>query len=588
MHLRVLLVLLVGAAAASGCTSRTAAVARPTPTAVTALAAPSTVDLRSADGILFLQSRQTGFMEAPPHRPQRQAMAGAAGSPFSKARMWGAPDAPAAPAAAGEASWTGIGSHGVPSGASEPPVAAPPPGAGGRALVPSPHITVRPAALVVEERVDQPSGSLRQALRNTYDANPEINRARSDLRALDEDVAIAKSGNRPVIVARTSTRIESVRSENIGGSAANDFSDNSTPTRFSIGVRQNLFNGFQTRNATREAEASVRAGREQLRNTQQGVLFEAIRAFLDVQLGRELVALARADIRFLEKLVSDSTARLDFGEGTRTDINQAEARLAEARAALAVAQADLAASEASFRRITGLAPARFTLDVDAERMLPRSLTDAVTLGQRNHPQIVGAVHAADAANFNVKEAEGRLLPGVSLDGELGTTIDGGDSGRADRASIGINVEIPIYQGGLPSAQVRQAKEQLGSARISIDIARDQIRDQVVQAWTRYRSELAAIEAARAGIAAAEEAVAGVLEEQAVGQRTTLDVLQTQRDLVDAQVTLARATRNRRLAAFAVLRATGELDVDRLGIPVDVYDPEEHYAAVRDKCTPDGR
>jgi outer membrane protein len=154
------------------------------------------------------------------------------------------------------------------------------------------------------------------------------------------------------------------------------------------------------------------------------------------------------------------------------------------------------------------------------------------------------------------------------------------------------LNVPIYQGGLPSAQVRQAKETLGQRRIEQDAARDQVRQAIVATWGSLEAAKAQIAATNAQVSAEQLVLSGVIEERKVGQRTTLDVLTAQQDLLDARVLQVTAQRDRVVAAFSLLAAIGGLDAVNLGLPVQRYEPTAHYEQVRDKWfglrTPDGR
>jgi len=220
---------------------------------------------------------------------------------------------------------------------------------------------------------------------------------------------------------------------------------------------------------------------------------------------------------------------------------------------------------------------------------------AMRRGAEQHPSIRSALHLVDAAVFAVKTAEGELLPTVSLEGTVSRqwsppsspTVDSVDS-----ASIFGRVSIPLYQGGLVSSQVRQAKEDLGQTQVQVDVARDQIRASIVSAWGQYQAAVASISAAEAAVSANQLALEGVIEEQRVGQRTTLDVLNAQLELVNSRVDLVTAQRDRTVAAYALASATGQLTADALRLGVTLYDPTEHYDKVRNKWigtrTPDGR
>ncbi|ENP73121.1 outer membrane efflux protein BepC [Brucella abortus F3/01-300] len=165
-------------------------------------------------------------------------------------------------------------------------------------------------------------------------------------------------------------------------------------------------------------------------------------------------------------------------------------------------------------------------------------------------------------------------------------------GDGNTASIGVGVSIPIYTGGRTSAQIRQSKEQLGQARIEVDVVQDKVRQAISSAWSQLEAARASVAANRDGIAAAQLALDGVIEERKVGQRTTLDVLNAQNDLVAVQIALVQAEHDVVVASYALLNATGRMTADQLGLQVAQYKPEEHYKAVKDKWfglrTPDGR
>jgi outer membrane protein len=233
------------------------------------------------------------------------------------------------------------------------------------------------------------------------------------------------------------------------------------------------------------------------------------------------------------------------------------------------------------------------------KLLPSSLDAALAIAANEHPAILATQHLVDAAGFTVKSAEGALLPQLSASAGLSrdyrhTSPDGASAqdGVSDSATIGATLTVPIYQGGRVSAQVRQSKESLGQARIQVDVTRDQVRAAVTSAWTQYIAARESVDANRALVAAAQLALNGVIEERNVGQRTTLDVLNAQNDVITAQINLASSERDVVVASYAILSAIGHLSATRLGLQVAEYKPEEHYRAVKDKWyglrTPDGR
>lgn len=430
--------------------------------------------------------------------------------------------------------------------------------------------------------------SIGEALAMAYSNNPSLNAARAQLRATDEAVPQALSGWRPQIFGNLSaTHLNS--NSDPGGGLSHD-----TAT-VGLQIQQAVFRGFRTVNSTRQAEALVSAQRASLRSTEQSVLLSAAQAYMNVIRDTAIVSLSRSNIKFLGEQVRAANDRFEVGEGTRTDIAQANARLSAAQSQLNLALANLNADRAVFRQVIGVEPGRIVPRTNIRAMLPRNLKAAVGAGSAQHPDIIAAQFNIDAAGFNVKVLEGNLLPSVTVEGNLqrqwnpstASSID-----YTDSASVVGRVSIPLYQGGLVSSQVRQAKEEFGNARILLDVARDSVRASVVAAWGSYQASEASVSAANDQVEAAQLALNGVIEEQRVGQQTTLDVLNAQNELIDAKSALVTAQRDSVVAAFSLVAAVGRLNSEDLGLKVSTYKPQEHYEAVRDKWfglrTPDGR
>lgn len=427
--------------------------------------------------------------------------------------------------------------------------------------------------------------TLTGALAKAYQNNAALNSSRAGVRITDEGVSIAKSGYRPTITGTGS----------FGRSRSGQ--TNLTTTAGSVGIElnQTLFDGFQTKNNVAAAEAQVYAQRENLRNDELNRLFDAVSAYMDVYQNRQIAVLREQNLAALNEQVRAARARLDVGEGTRTDVAQAEASRSTAIAELNQARADVKSAEAVYRQIVGVSPGRLQAANAPSRLLPRSIDQAYQVSAASHPAILATKYAVDAAGFNVKAREGALLPTLGLNASAShTETFAGESGNGDghSASVGLQLSVPIYSGGRTSAQVRQSKEQLGQARIEVDVARDSVRAAVASAWSQLESARASVEANREGVRAARLALEGVVEERKVGQRTTLDVLNQQNELVAVQIALVQAERNVVVASYALLQAVGRLTAGHLGLQVAEHKPEEHYEAVKDKWiglrTPDGR
>jgi outer membrane protein len=428
--------------------------------------------------------------------------------------------------------------------------------------------------------------TLQGALAKAYNNNSSLNSARAGVRVTDEGVAIAKSGYRPTV------------SGNVSGAYVSQAGTALTTGSFGITISQTLFDGFRTKNGIKSAESQVFAARESLRNTEQNILFDAVSAYMDVIRDRQIAALRKKNVAFLQEQLRSAQARFDVGEGTRTDVAQADAGRAAAIAQSNAADASAKSSAAVYRQIVGEDPKNLKPGSPAGKLLPTSLNDALALGIEQHPAIKASEYAVDANVFGVKVAEGALLPTLGVEAGVSRTAQnfgGGDGVRdntSDQASVGFQLNVPIYQGGKASATVRQSKEKLGQARIDVDVARDSVRAAVTSAWTQMEAARAAVSANKQVVSAAQLALNGVIEERKVGQRTTLDVLNAQSDVVDAQINLVSAERDVVVASYAVLSAAGRLTAARLGLGVKIQKPEEHYEAVKDKWaglrTPDGR
>lgn len=431
--------------------------------------------------------------------------------------------------------------------------------------------------------------TLQGALAKAYSSNPTLNAARASLRATDELVPQALSGYRPQVSVDASYGFSTTRTRSAGLTRTVD----RNPASIGLTLTQPLFQGFRVKNSVLGAEANVLSSREALRSTEQDVLLNAVGAYMDVLRDGAILGYRTRNVEFLREQVRAARDRFNVGEGTRTDIAQAEARLSSAIADVNTARANYSASRASYRQIIGETPASLQPGHANTRLVPPSLEAAVSIGLQQHPAIIAALHAVDAAAYDVKVAEGALLPTVSLEGSVQRALE--PSSQADwtnSATISGRVSVPIFQGGAEYSRIRQAKEVLGQRRIEVDVAREQVRASIVAAWGVLEAARASIQASRAGVEAAQVALNGVIEEQRVGQRTTLDVLNSQQDLLNAQIALVSAQRDEVVAAYALIAAIGRLNAETLQLAAATYRPQEHYQIVRDKWiglrTPDGR
>ena len=327
------------------------------------------------------------------------------------------------------------------------------------------------------------------------------------------------------------------------------------------------------------------------------ILLNAATAYMNLLRDGAILDLQRRNVEVLQEQLRQTRDRFNVGEVTRTDVAQAESRLAAGRSQVLTAESNYVSSKAIYRQIIGVEPGKLAAGTPVDRLSPRTLIQAIATGREFNPNVAAAMFGIDTALLQVKINEGALLPTVTATASVQQAWEPSISQNVAvlqqfSASLLGQVTVPIYQGGGEYSLIRQAKETLGQQRINLDTARDLVQSNVVQAWGQLEAAKAQIQATQAQVNAAEIALNGVREEARVGQRTTLDVLNAQQELVNARVALVTAQRDRVVASYTLLSAVGGLYAVGLGLKVPVYDPMTHYQQVRDAWAgtrnPDGR
>lgn len=429
--------------------------------------------------------------------------------------------------------------------------------------------------------------SIRDALASAYVYNPQLNAARAALRVTNESVPQALAGYRPTITFNADIgqqhNINTTAQGSQSTTGAGRQENNQTPGGYSFGLNQTLFNGFLTDNQVRQAEALVRAQRETLRTAEQDVMLAAVTAFMDTVRDQAILKLQKSNVVVLMEQLRQTRDRFNVGEVTRTDVAQSESRLQAAIAQVAAAEATLIASKSNYRRQIGRDPGNLDPQTPVEKTLPKSLNVSLEVGASEHPQVRAAAYNVDSAAFAIQIAEAALYPTITVTGTTSTGFNRAVGNNTfENYSVVGRVTVPIYEGGIAPSRIRAAKETHGQNRIQVDAVRDQIRALVASTWGNLESQRAQVNAAQAQIKAAQIAFQSIKEEARVGQRTILDVLNTQQDLLNAQVALVRAQHDRTVAAYTLLGAVGRLSAEQLQLPVAVHDPTKHYEQVRDR------
>jgi len=421
--------------------------------------------------------------------------------------------------------------------------------------------------------------TLREALVSTYQANPTITAQRESLRGTDAGVAIARAGGRPTVtgsvgLTRDLSSAGALRRVGSKGPFLNGGVDLSVP----------LFQGGTVRNDIAAARTRVEAGRATLRAVEGDVFTEATAAYMDVIRDRAIVELNANNVRVLETNLEATRDRFEIGDVTRTDVAQSEARLSIQRSRLLEAQARLTSSEENYRRVIGRRPGPLQPPPPLPP-LPASADQAVQISLANNPDLIAVARQAEAAGYDVRSVRGTRLPTVSAvaSGDYARTISGdtgGESRSGTATSVGVQGRVPLYQGGLPAARIRQAQAVEGQTleqRIATERA---VVANTRSAFATYQAATEAIASNQVAVSANELALEGARAENSVGTRTILDVLNAEQELLNSQVLLVTARRDQYVAGFQLLNAMGQAEADDLGLEGGpLYDPLGNYRRV---------
>ena len=421
--------------------------------------------------------------------------------------------------------------------------------------------------------------TLNEALAAAYANSPVLRAERAGLRATDEQVPQALSNWRPTI--DVTGDIE--RSDTFGSNRSFGSKDQvRTPRGVALNITQPVFRGLRTLAATRQAENTVKTARARLLSTEQDVLLDAATAYMDVVRDQAVLDLDIGNENVLRRQLEAARDRFEVGEVTRTDVSQAEARLAGATAERIGAEGDLVASRAVYRNVVGGAPRTLTAPAPLGG-LPADRETALGLARDDHPDVVSAVFDERAALDRVKGVGGELLPTVSLNAKVRRDFETiATKSQFEEQSIGATLTMPLYQSGAVYSRLREAKQTVGQERLEVTQARRDVVQGVTQAWQALQTARARIVSFTAQVRANGIALEGVKREAEVGARTVLDILDAEQELLGANVDLVGAQRDEVVAAFELKAAVGQLTARQLNLPVDFYDPERHYREVRGK------
>lgn len=427
--------------------------------------------------------------------------------------------------------------------------------------------------------------TLREALAAVYNDNPTLEAARANQRATDENVPIQRAQGLPSADV-TATHIEFLRQ------SGNSFT---APER-NLGVNAQLvvpiYSGGAIRNGISAAQERVAAGQADLRGTESSVFSQTVAAYMDVLRTEALVELALNQVEVLDVTFQSTSDRFEIGDLTRTDVAQAQSRLALARGDLRTAYANLVNARENYIQLVGRAP----IDLEAPPPLPglpATVGEAVVTALENNPDLIAAKDRAEAAGYDTEVAGAGRLPTVGLFanadysnffGTLGGPIASNFTQTETTANAGVRVSIPIFQGGLPAARQRQAGARESAALEQVIAAERDVIAQTRSAYASWQASNAVIESSIAAVEAAELSLEGVRAGNSIGNRTIIEVLNAEQELLSARAQLVTARRNAYVAGFTLLAAMGKAEARDLNLDTGgpLYDPQVNYERVRGK------
>ena len=416
--------------------------------------------------------------------------------------------------------------------------------------------------------------SLTEALTLAYTNNPNIASAVLAVESSAENIALAKSRQRPNI------GLGADYSASFAAPSGGQFTTNQN---FQVGVsyQQNLFDNFQTDAQIEQARAGVELQGYALANAEQNALLSVADAYFRVIRDQQLVSLRTENVEFFRAQVQSAEDRLRIGEGTRIDVSQANARLAQAVASLQAASANLDISRASFQRWVGQRPQNLSASFSFGNLVPGSLDAALASADERHPAILSARAAIRVAQAGADIASSAFGPTLNLIGNICAIGCFGGAQQGASGSVRLSLSVPLYSGGALGAQVRQANLEQIQSEVDAMATRDQVREAVITSWSTLQNATAQIASAQTAVESGNLVLEGVIQERDVGQRTTLDVLNAQAELIAAREGLISATSTRSIATFSLIAATGRLSAVELGLNVRIRNGEEYRATVED-------
>jgi outer membrane protein len=429
--------------------------------------------------------------------------------------------------------------------------------------------------------------TLADAIALAYQTNPALQAERAQVRAGDEEYAQARAGYRPTVSANASY-----------GYNDNDIAvfgvNTSNTSSAAISVNQPIYTGGRVAAQIDVAKADISSGREELRRAELGVIQSVIVAYVDVRRDEAQLAIADDNVSVLSRQQDQTAAEFEYGEVTRTDVAQSQARLAQAKAQLAIAHATLDQARADYTAVVGQSPGELAEEPPIDNFLPATIDQAFDLAEQNNPQLLQASYVERASAARLAEAKSQTHPSIGVSGtygyngggpEVGGVVVGAMGGGAFShfardVTISATASVPLFAGGLYASQIRQAAEEDNASRMGVEVARREVLHTISQAWSALLGAKSSVTAYEEQVKADGAAYDGVRAEQEAGLRTVLDVLNAEQELEASKLALTSARHDEYAAAADVIVAIGSIEANAFAPNELLYDPTTNFNKVR--------
>lgn len=426
--------------------------------------------------------------------------------------------------------------------------------------------------------------TLAEALTMAYEQNPTLQAQRATQRALDETYVQARAGWRPTLSTTASASYEELRIPRVALRAGERTRAHGNFGALSVSLNQPLWTGGRVASAVSAANADVLSGRENLRRIEASVMQAVIQAYVDVRRDQEALRIQQESAGVLRRQLEESQARFDVGEVTRTDVALSQARLAQSSALVSTARAQLAISRASYAAVVGQNPGELTPEPSLGALMPVTVDEAFDVAEANNPTLRAQQYAEQASRARVAGARADRMPNVSLQSVArftgGTTDPFVEELYRRDVTTSVNVTVPLFAGGVTSSRVRQAIERNNADRISVENQRRGVLQSITQAWNQVTATRANIESTAEQVRAARIAAEGTRQEEQVGLRTTIDVLNAEQELRLAELNQITARRDEYVASALLLNTMGRLEGRNLVPSAPQYDAARNFRNLR--------